>query len=118
MQLWRTIRGLRRWKPMRSYRAQVFAGGFLFQLRNCMEISWEKCVSAQGLDSCAVEKDCSSGRNFPIGPDSAVAEELFLPDWHIAFQGIDPIAAGVKSGSPMRGADHDQHSRLTDFQVA
>src|ERR1019366_6715567 len=74
--------------------------------------------SAHKIDSFGSEKDCLCGRDFPFGPDGAVAEEFLLPNRDAAFERIDAEAAGVECGGAMRGADRNQHRGLTDFKPA
>ena len=58
------------------------------------------------------------GRKFAIGPDGAVFKILLFPDGDGALEGVNGEAAGVKSGTAMRGADGDEDAGFADFEPA
>ncbi len=58
------------------------------------------------------------GREFAIGPDSAVFKVLLLPNGNGALKGVNGEAAGVKGGTAMGRADRDEDAGLADFETA
>jgi hypothetical protein len=58
------------------------------------------------------------GRQFAVGPDSAVFEVLFFPNGDSALQGVNGEAAGIKSGGAVRSADGDEDAGFAHFEAA
>ncbi len=58
------------------------------------------------------------GREFAIGPDSAVFEILLFPNGDGALKGVNGEAAGVKGGGAMVRADGDEDAGFADFETA
>jgi hypothetical protein len=57
-------------------------------------------------------------RYFPLRPYRSADEVFFLPDGNGALKRVDPIAAGVKRGGAVRGADGNQHAGLANLKAA
>jgi hypothetical protein len=57
-------------------------------------------------------------KGLAIGPNRAILKMFLFPDGYGALERVDQPTAGIESGRPVGGSDHDQHASFANFQTA